>query len=162
LGATETEKNKMNYYPLWLFLHVVGIVVWVGGMFFAYTCLRPAAAEVLEPPLRLTLWQRVFARFFPAVWVAVGLILLSGFALLLAGGVAGAPHYRLLMMVLGLVMSGVFVGVVFGPFRRLSDAVAAKDWPAGAAALGRIRQLVAVNLTLAALTIAVATLGRWF
>ena len=28
-------------------LHVLGIVVWVGGMFFAYMALRPVAASVL-------------------------------------------------------------------------------------------------------------------
>ena len=151
----------MNLFPLWLFMHVAGIVVWVGGMFFAYVCLRPAAVEVLEPPLRLTLWQRVFERFFPAVWAAVGLIVLSGAALLLGGGASGAPVNQLLMTGLGLVMCAVFVVVVFGPFRQLSQAVTAKNWPAGGAALGRIRQLVGFNLTLGALTIATATLGRW-
>jgi uncharacterized membrane protein len=150
----------MNLYPVWLFLHLAGVVVWVGGMFFAYVCLRPAAVEVLEPPQRLTLWRRVFFRFFPAVWLAVGSILVSGLALFLAGGVAGAPLYRYLMMGLGLVMSGVFVFVVCGPYVRLSAAVNGKDWPAGGAALGRIRQLVGFNLALGVLTIAVATLGR--
>lgn len=32
-----------------LLLHVLGVVVWVGGMFFAYMALRPVAASVLEP-----------------------------------------------------------------------------------------------------------------
>ena len=50
-----------------LFLHVMGVVVWVGGMFFAYMALRPVAASVLEPPQRLTLWAGVFGKFFP--WV---------------------------------------------------------------------------------------------
>ena len=33
---------------LTLLLHVLSIVVWVGGMFFAYMALRPVAASVLE------------------------------------------------------------------------------------------------------------------
>ena len=61
----------MNTQPLWLFLHLAGVVVWVGGMFFAYVCLRPVAAETLDPPLRLTLWVKVFERFFRFVWAAV-------------------------------------------------------------------------------------------
>ena len=36
-------------------LHLVAAVIWVGGMFFAYMALRPAAATVLEPPARLQL-----------------------------------------------------------------------------------------------------------
>ena len=43
----------MDFHPLLLFLHVAGVVVWVGGMFFAYVCLRPRAASQLEPPPRL-------------------------------------------------------------------------------------------------------------
>ena len=53
-----------------LTLHILGAVVWVGGMFAAYVCLRPAAGA-LEPPQRLTLWRGFFAKFFPWVWVSV-------------------------------------------------------------------------------------------
>ena len=38
-----------------LFLHVISDVIWIGGMFLAYIVVRPAAMEVLEPPLRLKL-----------------------------------------------------------------------------------------------------------
>jgi len=37
-------------------LHILGAVIWVGGMFFAYMALRPAIVETLEPPFRLKLW----------------------------------------------------------------------------------------------------------
>ena len=45
-----------------LSLHVLFVVIWVGGMFFAYMALRPAAVNTLEPPLRLTLWKSVFRK----------------------------------------------------------------------------------------------------
>ena len=41
-------------------LHLLAAVVWIGGMFFAYMCLRPSAAAILEPPARLRL-----SLFFP-------------------------------------------------------------------------------------------------
>jgi uncharacterized membrane protein len=40
-----------------LLLHIASVIVWVGGMFFAYFCLRPAAAKLLQPPERLALWS---------------------------------------------------------------------------------------------------------
>ena len=52
-------------------LHLLSVLIWVGGMFFAYMILRPAAVEVLEPPPRLRLWANVFGRFFPWVWASV-------------------------------------------------------------------------------------------
>ena len=55
-------------HPILLFLHLTGVAVWVGGMFFAWVCLRPVAAVQLQPPARLSLWLAVFARFFPWVW----------------------------------------------------------------------------------------------
>lgn len=68
-------------HPILLFLHLAGVVLWVGGMFFAWMCLRPVAAVQLEPPARLKLWVAVFARFFPWVWGAAPTIVLSGLAL---------------------------------------------------------------------------------
>ena len=45
-------------------LHLLAAMIWIGGMFFAYMVLRPAAVEVLELPVRLSLWVAVFRRFF--------------------------------------------------------------------------------------------------
>jgi uncharacterized membrane protein len=42
----------------------------------------------------------------------------------------------------------VFAHLYFAPFRRLSRAVAAQDWPMGSRALGQIHPLVMVNLGL--------------
>jgi len=58
-------------------LHLLGVVIWVGGMFFAYMTLRPAAAALLEPAQRLPLWQATLSRFFTWVWIAVALIIVS-------------------------------------------------------------------------------------
>ena len=52
-----------------LALHIFGAVVWVGGMFAIYVCLRPALGA-LEPPQRLRLMRVTFEKFFPWVWLA--------------------------------------------------------------------------------------------
>ena len=143
-------------------LHVLGVVVWVGGMFFAYMALRPVAASVLEPPQRLTLWAGVFGKFFPWVWVSVALIFLTGLHMLMTLGGVSAPLYVLAMLVLGVAMMLIFAHVFFSPYKKLKRAVAAQDWKAGGAALGQIRMLIGINLSLGLLTIAVVFLGRWF
>jgi uncharacterized membrane protein len=143
-----------------LFLHVLGVVVWVGGMFFAYMALRPVAASVLEPPQRLTLWSGVFDRFFPWVWASVILILLTGLHMLNFLGGMGAPLYVLAMFAIGIVMMLIFGHIFFSPYRKLKRAVTGQDWKAGGAALGLIRKLIGINLTLGLLTIVLAFLGR--
>lgn len=147
-------------HPLLKFLHLASVLVWVGGMFFAYVCLRPVAASQLEPPARLSLWASVFARFFPWVWGAVVLILASGLQTLLAVGFAAAPLYWHLMFALGLLMTGIYLYVFFVPWARLRAAVGAQQWPAGGAALADIRRWVGINLSIGLLTVFVATAGR--
>lgn len=142
-----------------LFFHVLGVVVWVGGMFFAYVALRPAAT-VLDPPQRLPLWRETLRRFFNWVWVAVGFVLASGLAMLFAlGGFGATGQHVHAMLAIGMVMTVIFIYVYVVPFKHLSAAVAAMDWKQGGAALNRIRKLVAVNLTLGLVTIAIATAG---
>jgi len=141
-----------------LFLHVISDVIWVGGMFLAYMAVRPAAGEVLEPPLRLRLWAGIFRRFFPWVWAAVVLILTSGFWMM--GQMASVRPYVMIMTAIGIVMSSIFLHIYFAPFARLKRAVAEEQWQAGGAALNQIRVLVATNLVLGLANIAIAMLGR--
>ena len=144
------------------FVHVLGAVIWVGGMFFAYMALRPAAAVLLQPPERLKLWRESFRRFFFWVWISVGAILGSGiWMIMLLGGLSAVGHYVYLMVVTGVVMMGIFGHVYFAPYQRLVQAVERSDWSAAGAALGQIRKLVAVNLGLGIVTIAAGTAGRW-
>lgn len=147
-------------HPVFLFLHLTGVVLWVGGMFFAWMCLRPVAAVQLAPPARLQLWTGVFARFFPWVWGAILAIFLTGLLTMLAVGMKYAPLHWHLMLGLGLLMIGLFIHVFAAPYGRLKAAVAAQDWLKGGVALGQIRQLVGINLVMGIATIAVASLGR--
>ncbi|MHB9118638.1 MAG: CopD family protein [Burkholderiales bacterium] len=138
-------------------LHVLGVVVWVGGMFFAYMALRPVAVDVLQPPLRLPLWAGVFRRFFPWVWLSILLILTSGFALIgMLGGMGAVGWHVHAMLAIGVVMMLIFVYIYFGPFARLKSFVQADDWKSAGQALGTIRHLIAINLSLGLLNIVLA------
>lgn len=144
-------------------LHVIAVVIWVGGMFFAHQCLRPVAAAQLQPPARLTLWVGVFGRFFPWVWASIAVVLGSGLWMLFGvfGGFGGAALYIHAMLALGLVMMAIFMHVFFAPYQRLRKAVAAQDWPAGAKSLAQVRVLVGINTTIGVLTIAIGSGGRY-
>jgi len=138
-------------------IHLLSALIWVGGMFFAYVVLRPAAVEVLEPPQRLRLWDTVFRRFFVWVWGAVGILLASGFYMMfLQGGFTSAPRHVQAMLGLGLVMMGIYSYVFFACYRPLSALVGAQNWKDAGEMLARIRKLIAVNLTLGLLTVIVA------
>ena len=146
-----------------LMLHIVAVIIWVGGMIFAHAFLRPVAADQLDPPQRLPLWVGVFKRFFPVVWVCIITILATGFWVILSylGGFKGLAMHVNLMMGLGIVMMLIFFHVFFAPFKRLKNAVEAQDWPAGGKALAQIRQLVGINMIIGLITAAIASGGRY-
>lgn len=152
-------------YALLKAVHVLAVVLWVGGMAFAHFFLRPALAT-LEPPQRLRLMHAVLGRFFAAVLVAVGLVLGSGLwmvgrvarQVVQGGGSFAWPLDWVLMTALGLLMMAIFGHIRFVIYRRFVAAVAGQDWPAGAAALAQIRRWVGVNLLLGVVVIAVALL----
>jgi len=146
-----------------LTLHLLSAVVWVGGMFAAYLCLRPAAGP-LDPPLRLMLWRRFFARFLPWAGVSVVLLLVTGFWMMLTffGGLSAAPIYIHLMMGLGILMALIYAWLFHGPWLKFKRAVDAGDWAAAGAQLNRIRQIIAVNLPLGLIVVIIGGTGRYW
>jgi uncharacterized membrane protein len=143
-----------------LALHQLATIVWVGGMFFAHFALRPTLRESLEPPQRFRIALGVFGRFFPWVWLSIAAIWVSGgwvFAVLFGARVG--PHVHL-MMGIALLMTLIFAYIFFGPYRRMKTAVSGGDWPAAALSFGRIRALMAVNLTLGLITALAGSVGE--
>ncbi len=146
-----------------LALHVLSVMVWVGGMFFAYMFLRPAAASELEPPIRLRLWRTVFSRFFPWVWAAIILVPLTGIMLTAPWqGFTNAPLYIHIMTTLGSIMILIFLHVFFAPFKRIKRCLDEDDIPGAAQQLNTIRKLVGINTLIGVITIAVATAGKFY
>ena len=143
--------------------HILGAVVWVGGMFAAYMCLRPAAGP-LEPPHRLKLWRGFFQKFFPWVWASVVLLLASGYWMIPSyfGGFANAPPYINLMQAIGWVMILLYVALFHGPWLKFKRAVDAEDWPTAGSQLAMIRRIIAINLPLGLIVVIIGGTGRYW
>lgn len=153
-----------NLAAILVALHGLAAAIWVGGMFFAYMALRPVAATQLEPPQRTRLWEASFQRFFPWVWGSVFVLLGTGFWLIFGfyGGMAGVGGDVHTMLLLGLVMMVIFAHIVFAPYRRMRQAIAAEDWPEAGRRLGQIRRFIAINLVLGLITVAIGAGGRFW
>ena len=146
-----------------LVLHSLSAVVWVGGMFFALLALRPATGP-LDPGPRLELWSRVLERFFRWVFAAIVLLLASGYGMIF-GVYAGFRSVGLhinLMQGIGIFMMLLFFHLYFAPWRRFRAALSRTDYPAAAGQLNQIRWIVALNLVLGLLTVALGSSGRYW
>jgi uncharacterized membrane protein len=165
-ATAQASKENLLLYATLKALHLLGVVVWVGGMAFVLFCLRPAA-RVLEPAARVTLMHAAMKRFIFVVSIAA-LVLFSSGAAMIAMARSAATRTGLAfnmpldwyaMIAIFFVMLAVFVHIRNVLFRRLDAAVTAARWPDGAAALGAIRWEVSLNLVLGTFVVFLVRLG---
>ncbi|MES9815972.1 MAG: CopD family protein [Candidatus Thiodiazotropha sp.] len=142
-------------------LHIIGVIIWVGGMFFAHMVLRPALNDSLEAPQRLSLLLRVFDGFFPWVWVAVIAIVASGFWMLFMFYEDNIGLWLGFMTVVGILMSAIFVFIYAIPYQQIGVARKEDDKPKLVEAVSLIRQLILINLTFGILVTVVAVVGKY-
>ena len=136
-------------------VHLLSVIVWIGGMVFAYFFLSPALAK-LEAPQRVRLMHAVLGRFFRAVLLIAGLTLISGLWMIgrvakqtvQAGGSFQMPLDWTVMAALGILLVFIFGHIRFALYKRLDRALIASDWAAGSAALASIRVGMAINIAL--------------
>jgi uncharacterized membrane protein len=150
-------------FILALALHILGAVVWVGGMFVIYMCLRPAL-PVLEPQQRMRLQRASLQRFFIWVWVSVIFLLAAGYWMVFDrfGGFAHLPTYVNIMQAIGWVMILLFFYLFHAPWLKFKRAVDAGDFPTAVAHHNRIRQIVALNLPLGLIVVIIGATGRYW
>lgn len=145
-------------------IHVLSATIWVGGMFFAYMALRPVAASLLEPPVRLELWSETFTRFFTWVWAAVILLPATGLWMVFSvfGGMSNVGLHIQIMMGVGIIMILLYLHMYFAPFKRLKTALDEKQYEEAGKRLNQIRKIISINLPLGIFVIVVATAGEFW
>lgn len=145
-------------------LHILSVIVWIGGMFFAHMALRPVVADLLDPPIRLRVMTQVLERFFLWVWIAVILLWLTGLWIIF-GYFDGMANVRIsvhIMLTLAFIMTALYIYIFFIPFPNLKQAVSIEDFKQAGKNLAKIRSIIGFNLLLGIITVIIATGGRYF
>ncbi len=126
------------------FLHIIGVIIWIGGMFYTLFAFRPSLTVLQEN--RLLLVETVMGRFFRFVWLAIVLLLITG-------GYRAHLHINSVLFDLKLliytVMVLIFSYIYFGLFKKLKKLPAEKKKEV----VDRIVLLIRVNFGLGLLVI---------
>ena len=152
-------------YDILQTIHIVSIVVWIGGMYFVHFFLRPALLA-LEPPQRLALMHDTLSRFFAAVLVASLATVGSGIWMIgrtakmvsQSGGHFMMPWTWLVMATLGLLMLLIFFYIRFILFKPFESSVQSSHWKDAGLHLSRIRLWVTANMLIGTAIIVIQTL----
>lgn len=64
-----------------LFLHILFAIVWIGGMVYSLFFLKPSLKVIPQEEGRQKLLSSVFSRFFPAVWLSILVLFITGMGL---------------------------------------------------------------------------------
>lgn len=63
---------------LWLWLHLIGVMIWAGGFFYLLMALVPALSGGQASEDRKSLIQQAVANFRRVSWIAIALIVVTG------------------------------------------------------------------------------------
>jgi len=145
------DQETIDVWGILHAIHVLGAVVWVGGLFFLLLIMRPAIAE-LDPARRVDVYRAAFHRFLRMLWMVIPGVLLSGYAMMFGeyGGFRDGKWNLHLMHMLGLGMTVLFLTTWFGPYQPFRKGQGR--------AINLIRPLLVTSLFLGLATIVVATM----
>jgi len=100
-----------------VWLHLVAVLIWIGGMLYTLFVLRPSL-EVLEDK-KPVFMKKIMDKFFPLVWLAI-------FILLLTGGYKAHFFINFPVFIAKLVIYTVmvinFAYIYFGLYKKLPSA----------------------------------------
>jgi copper resistance protein D len=94
----------VSAYMITVTIHVFAALFWLGGMFFFALVGAPVLREVEPARLRAELFRQLGGRFRNSGWIAIVILLVTGFANL---------HFRGLLN-WGVLGSGAFWGTPYG------------------------------------------------
>jgi uncharacterized membrane protein len=113
-GARRFEKKNMFYFIL-LTLHLLAVVVWIGGMLFLGLVLTPALRS-RPPDERASLLRAVGRRFLKVAWSALGAMLVTGPLLWVERGLEVTPVLGVKLILVGVILLlSVLHDFVLGP-----------------------------------------------
>ena len=106
-----------------LFIHIVAVVVALGGSLFSTFALAPVLAEELEPPARIRVARRIVRRLGAIVLTSLAVLVVTGILnVLFIGGVSILLAIKLILVIVVICLALYQYGSLGVQIWRLSAA----------------------------------------
>ena len=142
-------------------LHILGVIVWVGGTLFIHRSVYPALMVDSKIPNGIEIYLIILKRFFPWMWIAIVLTIGSGYWIIFSyyGGLELLAYYIQIMSGLGLTMLVNSIVMHLVPYRGLRAAVESDEIDKAVKQARFLHRLMGANLVLGLVTILMAIAG---
>jgi len=105
-------EHLFTFRLLILWVHILGVILWIGGSLFIPLVIIPALRETLSLSERFRIMERVGRRFLPISWGLLLLILFTGLINVMNTGIAIGfrfpSRYMWILTVKFLLVLGIF------------------------------------------------------
>jgi uncharacterized membrane protein len=106
-----------------LFVHIVAVIVALGGSLFSTFAVAPVLAAELEPPARIRVARRIVRRLGAIVLTALAVLVVTGvFNVLFIGGVSILLAIKLVLVVVVIALAIYQYGSIGAQIWRVSAA----------------------------------------
>ena len=139
----------MGHILVPIVVHAIAAVTWIGGIFFAYTALKPAE-PVYTPEAKSKLWLKVYAVFVRWVGCSIAVMWLSCMAVvgMTEDPIGNMTKHSIGLLSLGSILTVTTLAVILGPWQRLNRQVEDRDFSAADQTVLRLRRYLMVNFIL--------------
>jgi uncharacterized membrane protein len=132
-----------------LSIHIVAIVVWLGGLFLLSVVLPPTIRD-LDTKLAMSVWSRILSGFL--VWGSASLIVIVATGVVLVnlrfGGFSHMPIVHRWNMMIGLPAIALYAYLYLVVWRRYHRAMSCGDSQAAERSALAVRRVMGVILIL--------------
>jgi uncharacterized membrane protein len=146
-----------------LAIHILAVIIWLGGLFFLAIVLGPSA-RALDAAAAPSFWHLTLTRSLAWGWLSLVVIVGTGVAMvfLVFGGYGYLPNIHRVNMAIGIPAIALYGYTSLMPWHQFGRAVRSGDGGVAAKKLHQVRTLLATILVLALSAAFVSALGRYY
>lgn len=160
----ETISNLFIEYALiWIFIHVLSAIIWIGGMIVMRLSVMPSLALIEDENVRIAKTISIFQSFFKIIIVSIILIFISAIMMIIGFGFKGTDLYSVvltkeaILVIMTIVFSFAYVHI-----NRAKRRFVGGDIDSAKSHISKVKLATLVNLSLSIVAIILGITLRGF
>lgn len=152
-----------EYALIWIFIHVLSAIIWIGGMIMMRFAVMPSLALIEDEKVRIAKTIRIFQSFFKMVSVSIVLIFISAIFMIVGFGFKGTELYSVVVVkeAILVVMTIAFI-FAYMQINKAQKKFVSGDMNGAKNYISKVKLAILVNLPLSIVVVVLGITLRGF